>query len=43
MTNKECANCMFAIEGVCRLNNTNGIKQPECPYKDGSIATLSVC
>lgn len=43
MTNKECLNCMYAIDGVCRLENTDAIKLPECPYKEGSFSTLSVC
>jgi len=43
MTNKECINCMYAVDGACRLENTNGLKQPECPYKEGSLSAFSVC
>lgn len=43
MTNNQCFNCMYAIDGVCRLENTNALKQPECPHKEGSFSTFSVC
>ena len=44
MTNKECVrNCMFAVDGVCRLKDTHAVKQPECPYREGSLTAFSVC
>lgn len=43
MTNNECFNCMYAIDGVCRLAITDAPKESECPHKDGTQATLSVC
>lgn len=42
MTNKECQNCIFAVDGVCRLEHTHGLKQPECPYKEETASSLSV-
>lgn len=43
MNNKECTrNCIFALEGVCRLENTHGLKQPQCPFREGSQAAISV-
>lgn len=40
MTNQECANCGFFIEGSCRLKYVLGCKQPQCPYKEGNAAML---
>jgi len=42
MIKKECiSNCIFAVDGVCRLEHTHGIKQPECPYREGEQASVS--
>ncbi|NLO98526.1 MAG: hypothetical protein GX091_10765 [Peptococcaceae bacterium] len=42
-TVRECAhNCIYAIDGVCRLEYMHGPKQPECPYKEGNQAVTSV-
>ena len=43
MTNNECLNCMYSIDGVCRLENTNALEQAECPNKEGSLSTFSIC
>lgn len=41
--NKECIrNCIFAVNGVCHLKDTHGLKQPECPYREGNQAAISV-
>ncbi len=42
MTNNECLNCMYSIDGVCRLE-INALKLQECPYKEGSCSTISIC
>jgi len=43
MRNKECIrNCLYAVDGVCRLEHTHGLKQPECPFREGSQAVISV-
>ncbi|NLM20277.1 MAG: hypothetical protein GX207_00815 [Peptococcaceae bacterium] len=42
-TVRECMhNCIFAIDGACRLEYTSGLKQPECPYKEGNQAVTTV-
>ncbi len=43
MNNQECIrNCVFSVDGVCRLENTHGLKQPQCPFREGSQAAISV-
>jgi len=42
-TIRECTHsCIFAIDGVCRLEYTRDLKQPECPYKEGNQAVTTV-
>ncbi|WP_199698291.1 MULTISPECIES: cleavage protein [unclassified Dehalobacter] len=43
MRTKECAKeCIYAVDGVCRLENNHGLKAPECPNRDGSLAAVSI-
>lgn len=45
MMKKECIrNCIFSVNGTCTLNHTQGIdrKGPECPYKEGTQAAISI-
>jgi len=43
MTHQDCLrNCIFSVNGVCRLKHTQGLKEPQCPYREGSQAVMSV-
>lgn len=34
--------CIFFIDGACRLAHTHGQIAPECPFKEGSQSAISV-
>ncbi|MGI6449379.1 MAG: cleavage protein [Desulfitobacteriia bacterium] len=43
MTNKECTwDCIYSVNGVCRLENTHGRKNPQCPFKEGNQTAASL-
>lgn len=42
MTDKQCKNCIYSVDGYCRLENTHGLRNSNCPYKEGNGAVFSV-
>jgi len=43
MTDKQCnRNCIYAVDGHCRLEKACRIEEPNCPYQEGNMSILNI-
>lgn len=43
MTTNECVrDCIYAVEGICCLKNRPSQKLPQCPFREGTLAAITI-